>query len=121
MNTELPNISAEKTQGSVLTLLERSISAHLNEVDPQFRGNHMYYHNMALAAHRRFEAICKHSGMNQEQTIALRYLLPEWHRRSGKARFSFESHFLKTLPNEFNVRGRWVPEHMSASNEQVAA
>ncbi len=112
MSNELPNISAEKTQGGVLALLERSISAHMNEVDPQFRGNYMYYQNMALAAHRRFEAICKHSGLDREQAIALRYQLPEWYKRSGKARFSFETHFLNTLPNEFNVRGRWVPEHL---------
>ena len=113
MSSELPNLRLQKTEGGMLELVARSISAHLNEVDQGFRGNKMYFHTMALAAHRRFEAICKASSLSRAEAIALHSLLAGIHKRSGRARFSFDSHFLKTLPNEFNVRGKWVPENLT--------
>lgn len=101
-----------KNYGSVFTSLHSELKIASIKVYNRHYGTSRYFEYHALYLHRAFELWAK-SYFPQDQLQKLFYDLKKQYQNNIVPQSTSLSVLFNSLPDQFNVRGRWTPTYYS--------
>ena len=91
-----------------------SLAAHLKQTAIEMHHEHKYTPNytakLNLAIHRAYQKWATEAGFSSEDMRDLAITLSDFSRDYVLGPSFYVNMLVSTLPDEFNVRGKWTPE-----------